>query len=443
MAEKNSTPLVGIGFGPAGIALSVALTDDARCVFGANATLAGQAVFLERAPSSAWQPGMVLPGTDIQHHFLRDFATPRYPDSEYTFVRYLHDVGRFYPFTLRSGYVSRQEWSDYCQWVASRSESDVRYKHEVVAVEPVTNNGSLDALEVVARDADGGEARFLTPAVVLGTGHVPYVPPAFAAHVGNRVFHSTQFGWRWPAIADTTNRVLVVGAGQNAGEILLHLFGSTTAQVHSIVRNSGFRMYDLGHFANQAYWPAETDYFHALDPLARQQIHAEQRRTNYAAVDPDVSTGLYEAWYAGEVSGDRRLYMHNRTEIVDAHRVGDTIRVTARERWTGEDRSLTVDAVILCTGFSEASLPAVLGPLDGLLDVAEDGVLATRRDFRVPLAVPGTARLYLNGMSESRHGIASATSFSLLATRAGEIAASLRAPALNEDHLKESAHANL
>ena len=434
--SHESAPVVGIGFGPAGIGLSAAMTDDAiHGVEGASGQEAASAVFFERADDSAWQPGMVLPGTDIQHHFLRDFGTPRYVSSHFSFVRYLQESDRFYPFTLRGGYVSRAEWSAYCLWAAQRTESKVYYGHEVTKVEPVVEMGTLRALIVTGADRRTGRTRSVqTQRLVVATGHEPYVPEVFQPLVGDRVFHSSAFGHRWPALAGQVRSALVVGGGQNAGEILLHLYSATDIELFSLVRNSGFRLYDLGHFANQAYWPAETDYFHGLDARSRGQIFDEQYRTNYAAVDPDVSTGLYNAWYDGEVSGNQRLNMIKRNEIVDAEPTSDGVRVRIREKYTGQLRVLQTDMVVLSTGFREQHVPRVLQPLAAHLTVEADGRLAAARDYRTPLRDADDVFVYLNGMTESRHGIATATSFSLLALRSGEIAQSLRTNARTREN---------
>jgi L-ornithine N5-oxygenase len=427
MPAAETASVIGIGYGPAGIALAAALTEQATEEDSQiTEEFARRSLFFERAPNSAWQPGMVLPGTDIQHHFLRDFGTPRDPASRFGFVRYIHDRDRFYPFTLRGGYVSRAEWSDYCEWAAARTMARIHYNHEVTSVEPVLDeDGMLVAFQVTAKDLRTGASRTaVSRRLVLATGHEPYIPDQFRSAVGRRVFHSTRFSQAFSAL-EPTRSVVVIGAGQNAGEVLLHLYNSTNLQLHSVVRNSGFRLYDLGHFANQAYWPAETDYFHALPPSARTQIFEEQYRTNYAAVDPDVSTGLYNAWYDGEVSGRQRLDMIRRTRVVSLTDEGEQVRVVLQERYTGELRELMTDAVILCTGFREPAVPPVLAPLAEHLTVELDGRLAVERDFRTPLCRAGDVALYLNGMSESRHGIASATSFSLIAQRAGEIARTL------------------
>ena len=421
-------PLVGIGFGPAGIALAVALSDDHEFA-GAEPHSLGlhDAVFLERAEDSAWQPGMILPGTDIQHHFLRDFSTPRFPSSRFGFVQYLHAKGRLYPFTLKSGYVSRSEWSDYCLWVAEQVRADVRYRTEVTALEPVVEGADLVAVDVVARALDDGtERRLRTTRLVLSTGHQPVIPEQFRGALGPRVFHSSQFSAMWSRL-DRPRRVAVLGGGQNAGEILLHLHATTDVDLVSIVRNSGIRTFDLGHFSNQAYWPQETDYFYALPGPARRTVFEEQHGTNYAAVDGDVSHGLYQAWYEGEVTGRQRLTMLKRTVVRSVVDLGDQVRLELQDRHTGESCALTVDAVIIGTGYAEEPFPAVLEPMREHVAVDEDGLPEISRDFELRLSGNSPVQLYLNGMSERRHGIANATSFSVMALRAGQISAAARA----------------
>ena len=424
--------MVGIGFGPAGTAVAVALHDDHEFGVARPGSLGlGDALFLERAPSSAWQPDMLLPGTDVQHHFLRDFATPRYPRSRFTFVNYVHAMGRFYPFTLRGGYVSRAEWSDYCSWVAGTVGARVRYSTRAEAVEPCVEGGRIRHLNVHTVDQGTGRHQVTrTRRVVVSTGHEPYVPEAFRDHLGARVFHSSTFSSHWQPLAATARRVAVVGGGQNAGEVLLHLAQTAPAvDLHSLVRNSGFRLYDLGHFSNQAYWPEETEYFYALDEPERRRIFAEQYRTNYACVDPDVSTGLYEAWYSGRISGRQKLLMHKRTEVVRLRVEGAGVRLHTRELHTGAQAELVVDAVVVCTGYREPSLPRMLEPLADHVQRTSNGEPEIGRDFALDIPAADGVSVHLNGLTERRHGIASATSFSLLAIRAGEITAALRSAA--------------
>ena len=59
--------------------------------------------------STAWQGGLLLPGTNINHSHYRDLATPRDPGSRFTFARGLKDTGRLYEYYAWSGAVGRIE----------------------------------------------------------------------------------------------------------------------------------------------------------------------------------------------------------------------------------------------------------------------------------------------------------------------------------------------
>src|SRR6476646_7571470 len=104
-AEGNRVyDIVGVGFGPANLALAAVIEEEARA--------AGErpvaSVFLERRPGYAWHPGMLLGGALVQLSFLKDLATLRDPRSPFTFLNYLKVRGRLDKFVnLRSFYPTR------------------------------------------------------------------------------------------------------------------------------------------------------------------------------------------------------------------------------------------------------------------------------------------------------------------------------------------------
>jgi len=426
--EETVLDLVGVGFGPAGIAVATAIEDEQETLSASAARLSVQ--FIESAPTSAWQPHMLLPGTDIQHHYLRDFATPRNPRSRFTFPSYLVDTGRFYPFTLMGGYVSRHEWSEYVLWTAAAVTLPVRYGTTVIEIAPVVRDGRVIAARVGGEAAEGAEpCAYLARNVVVSIGHQPYVPDLFTAHLGERVFHSAEFLPRISALAaQHRRRVAVIGAGQNAGEIVLHLANtSAETEIYSVVRNSGFRICNLGHFSNEAYFPDETDYVYNLDDHARRQVFDEVYSTNYAGIDPDLSSALYRTVYEDRYWGRQRVVMRKRTAVDSCTPTpGGGYRLALREVHTGASDQLEVDVVVLCTGYREPKLPAILDPFRGYVDLDGTANPVLTRDFRLGVAARCDVGLYLNGITEWRHGINTATSFSTMATKAGEILLDIR-----------------
>ncbi|MFB7977599.1 SidA/IucD/PvdA family monooxygenase [Streptomyces vinaceus] len=420
--------LVVAGFGPSGIALAAAVEDHDDAT-GA-APLAAR--YLEKAADSAWQPNLVLPGTDIQHHFLRDFATPRDARSRFTFPHYLQQSGRFYPFTLMGGYVSRLEWSDYVQWAARQVRGPVDYHREVLSVEPVTGaDGRVRTARVLSRDTRDGSLHTVEGRnIALATGHEAYVPELFRPHLGERVFHASKLLPGLAALGERPLRsIAVIGAGQTAGEIVLHLAAQyPDAEIHSVVRHAGFRMYELGHFSNEVYFPDETDYFYGLEGEQRERALDQARATNYAAVDPDVSTALYQAVYQDRFTGRQRLHMHKRTEATDIGVAPDgRVRLRTAEVFTGESGLIEADAVIVCTGYREAALPRQLSAFVPHLRLDAQGRPEVTRAYRARTTGDCEVGIYLDGLTEWRHGIGSATSFSQMAAKADTIHRDLRA----------------
>ncbi|MCC0097295.1 SidA/IucD/PvdA family monooxygenase [Streptomyces flavotricini] len=423
--------LVVAGFGPSGIALAAAVEDHDDAA--GTAPLAAR--YLERAADSAWQPNLVLPGTDIQHHFLRDFATPRDARSRFTFPHYLQQSGRFYPFTLMGGYVSRLEWSDYVQWAARQVRGPVDYHREVLSVEPVTGaDGRVRTARVLSRDTRDGSLHTVEGRnIALATGHEAYVPELFRPHLGERVFHASKLLPSLAALAASGDRpprsIAVIGAGQTAGEIVLHLAAQhPDAEIHSVVRHAGFRMYELGHFSNEVYFPDETDYFYGLEGEQRERALDQARATNYAAVDPDVSTALYQAVYQDRFTGRQRLHMHKRTEVTAVDQTPDgRVRLRTEEVFTGGSGLIEADAVIVCTGYREAALPRPLAAFVPHLRLDAQGRPEVTRAYRARTTEDCEVGIYLDGLTEWRHGIGSATSFSQMAAKADTIHRDLRA----------------
>ncbi|HWF82303.1 MAG TPA: SidA/IucD/PvdA family monooxygenase [Streptosporangiaceae bacterium] len=419
--------VVGVGYGPAAMAVAAVLEDDYELDPPGHARIS--AAFLERQSSAAWQPNLLLPGTDIQHHFLRDLATPRNPRSRFTFPNYLKETGRLFPFTLMGNYVTREEWSQYLLWAAGLLDQDVRYGAEVMEVAPARTAGAVDLAAVTYRDSATGEiGRLFGRNVLVSSGHQPYVPAVFTEALGERVLHASEY---LPAIAKFSPaaplRFAVIGAGQNAGEIFVHLAQTfPNAQVYLLARNSGIRMYELGHFSNEAYFPDETEYFYALDSQRRQRVLGEQHATNYSAVDPDLSTIMYRLVYADRFFGPRRLHVLKRTEVTQVRMSPESVSLCLREVYLDTPGELDVDVVFVCTGYLEPRPPAFLASFRDFMVTDGSGDPEVTKAHRVVTQPRCQVGLYLNGITEWRHGINSATSFSTLALKAERIARDLK-----------------
>lgn len=414
--------MVCVGFGPAGIGLAAAFSDWRDGLSEPDA--APRIEFVERKHEPSWQPGLLIRGADLNHHFLRDFATPRDPRSRFTFACYLKERGRLFQFGHLGGRVSRVEWNDYVVWAARQLDEFVSYGQSVEAIAPAQLvSGLPTAIDVTMQDGSKLTARSL----VVSTGQIPNIPELFAEHLGDRVFHSTDFLERISSFDRAAPlRFCVLGSGQSAGESVLWLYDHfPNAQLTSVQRGLPFRIVDTGHFSNEVFFPDQVPYFHALTPEGRALAAREYHLTNYSAVDADVSQALYWRLYEDRVVGTPRAEVVARHKPVGAERVGDEIRIGFADALTGAEREITADAVVLATGYRESAFPEMLEPLREWIVTDASGGPEVGLDYRVETQPGFLPRIYLNGVTERTHGASNASSLSMTALKAQAILESL------------------
>jgi L-ornithine N5-oxygenase len=410
------TDVVCIGFGPAGIALS--------CVFE-DAREAGEPLsrltlrYLEAAPDTAWHRELLLSGTDINHNVFRDLVTPRNPRSRFSFAMYLKDKGRMFDFGLLGRPASRHEWSDYLGWVSAQVDSQTHFNAPVEEMLPVMRDGRLSHVRV-----ETPTGSFMTRNIVLSSGSAPRIPELFQAMLGPTLFHTSQFVSRLQAFGESLpRRWLVLGSGQSASESVLELVGRDSGiLVHSVHRSAGFKLTQLGQFPNRVFAPDHVDYFHSLEPAARQRFLDWSRSTNYAGIDPDESQKLFSLIYEDAITGRKRLQSHGYSEITGVEKTAGGYRVTLTDTFSLRSQVLEVDVIVLGTGYQQHVLPPLLSNLQPWLKADLDGGLVIDREYRIATQGRCDVTLWVNGLSERSHGISDSQSFSLMALRAERIA---------------------
>ncbi|MCC2251419.1 SidA/IucD/PvdA family monooxygenase [Virgibacillus sp. AGTR] len=411
--------VVGVGFGPAGIALETAIRD----MEDINNKSVYKRVFLEKNNDSAWMPEMLLPGTDIQHHFLRDFATPRNPRSQYTFSNYLYEKGRLFSFGLL-GRPSRTEWSDYVQWVSKQIDDKAHYNEEVKSVKPIVVNDDIEGLEVhTVNNVSKEHNVFHTTNLILNSGRKPYIPSQFKDKVSDKVFHASKFRSSVQSINKDDNPTFtVIGSGQNSVEIILYLANKfPNSKINSIVRHTGFRLYELGHFTNEVFFPEFTNYFYSLNQNERDKLFEQIKHTNYSAVDDDVSEALYWKMYEDKIRGTEQIELHRCKEIVDVANTQKDYLLNIKDIYNKQEDSINTDYIILCTGFFEEEFPEVLQPMKNYFNYNKNNSLKVSENYKVDTKSNVKANIYLNGLTEKTHGIGDAASFTMMATKAQRI----------------------
>src|SRR5699024_749505 len=146
---KRITPLtdpydfVAVGLGPFNLGLAC-LTEPIGELHG---------LFLESNNDVAWHPGMLLEDVRLQTPFLADLVTLADPASPYSFLNFLKQRGRLYPFYIReSFYPLRSEYDEYLRW-AARQLPTLRFGEHVTAVD--YDDARELYLVTVFRAADG------------------------------------------------------------------------------------------------------------------------------------------------------------------------------------------------------------------------------------------------------------------------------------------------
>lgn len=410
---------VCVGFGPAGIALACAF-EDAR---ESGATLAQLSLgYLEAAPDTQWHRELLLSGTDINHHVFRDLVTPRNPRSRFSFAMYLKAKGRLFDFGLLGRPASRHEWSDYLRWVSAQVDGQTQFNAPIKEILPVMRDGRLSHVRV-----EPPTGSLITRNIVLSSGSASHIPEAFQALLGPTLFHTAQFLSRLQVFgAALPKRWLVVGSGQSASESVLELLSRNgNIHVHSVHRSAGFKLTQLGQFPNRVFAPDHVDYFHSLEPAARQRFLAWSRSTNYAGIDPDESQKLFSLQYEDSLTGRERLRTHAYSEISALEKTADGYRVTLTDTFSLRSQVVDVDVIVLGTGYQQHLLPPLLSNLQPWLKTDLDGGLVIDREYRVATQGQCDVQLWVNGLSERSHGISDSQSFSLMALRAERIALGL------------------
>lgn len=214
--------LVCVGFGPASLAIAVALHDKG---------IQARVLYLERQREFRWHGGMLIPDARMQISFLKDLATPRDPRSHFTFLNYLRVKNRLVAFTNLSTFLPlREEYNDYLTWCASHFRDNVCYGHETLDICPIREASEcVKCWGVLSRNVDTQEwSTIRARHIVIAVGGKPKIPTALSnPSLRCPVIHSSSYSHVIHTVlaeGDARRNVAVVGGGQSAAEIFNDLY---------------------------------------------------------------------------------------------------------------------------------------------------------------------------------------------------------------------------
>jgi len=406
--------VIGVGFGPSNLALAIAMAEAGEEVTG---------LFLERQPRFGWHRGMLIEDATMQVSFLKDLVTMRNPVSEFSFLSYLHSADRLADFiNQKSLFPLRVEFHDYLEWAAGRLGHLARYGHEVIAVEPVTEDGAVTCFDVTARNG-ADTTTYRARNLVFGVGLEPHLPDG--ATLSDRVWHNKDLLARVERLTADPRRVAVVGAGQSAAEVTKFLHDRfPRAEVCAVFSRYGYSPSDDSPFANRVFDPDAVDQYFAAPEHVKEMILDYHANTNYSVVDTELIEELYRRTYQEKVLGEPRLRVFNVSRVAEAVETGDGVRATVESLTTHEKTVLDCDVVVYATGYRPADPLRLLGSLRARCRRDERNRPVVGRDYRVATDAALRAGVYLQGSTEHSHGISSSL-LSTTAVRAGQILQSI------------------
>ncbi|MFF2522615.1 lysine N(6)-hydroxylase/L-ornithine N(5)-oxygenase family protein [Streptomyces liangshanensis] len=436
--------LLGIGIGPFNLSLA-ALCDGVPGL---------RALFLDAKPDFSWHPGLLLDGTTLQVPFLADLVTMVDPTSPWSYLNYLREHDRMFPFFFSERFhIPRREYDHYCRWVAGRLPS---CRFDARVTELAWDEGA-EAFAVTYRSAAGGSARVLARQVVLGVGTQPVVPEPLlplltggAGHRGRapgghrgRVLHSADYRAHRAELAGLDD-VTVIGAGQSGAEVVLDLLrqqpvgdagggvrgagaggsrdgAAAGPYVRWLARTPAFAPMEYSKIGLEHFTPDYIRYFRGLPERRREQLVRKQWQL-YKGVSEETLAAIHDELYERTVGGtEPRTALHPGVALVEAEPLpdGGGYRLVCLHTERDERFEVRTGAIVSATGYA-AVRPAFLEPLSKLVDWDGRGRYRIDADYRVALAPHVAGGLYVQNAELHTHGV-SAPDLTLGAWRAATI----------------------
>jgi L-ornithine N5-oxygenase len=377
---------VGIGFGPMHLSLA--------CYFEDSQVSAHKARFFEQKPAFSWHSGLQFAGSLMQTPFLKDLVSMRNPRSEFTFVNYLKEHERLESFIdNRILYPTRSEYEHYLKWAARKTSAFVAYETPVELVEPVLDEAEhMTAFKVVTRSGEAVRCTSLS----IGAGL------AVAQRLAeDRVVHVAEYEHRIHGVLSSTvpsPRVLVVGAGQSGGEVVLDLLRRHPGvRLEVASRGFVFRTVEANSFVNGLFCERAQRAFGSLPLATRKKWLHDLRLSNYGAVDEQVLSAISRLTYDEAVSGSCRLARRSYTEVLAFSAEGKQMAASLLDLHSGQTVTERYDFVVDCRGFGSEQAAGLISPLKRFLPTTNLAELELDESYAVKGLQSASCKLFLHG----------------------------------------------
>ncbi|MDT9595055.1 SidA/IucD/PvdA family monooxygenase [Nocardioides zeae] len=379
--------LLGVGLGPFNLGLA--------CL--AEPLVDLDAVFLEARGEFRWHPGMMLDDATLQVPFLADLVSLADPTSPFSFLAWLKETGRLYPFYVReSFYPMRSEYDAYCRWAAQRLTS-ITYDREVTEVEW---DAGADAYAVHSRDPHtGARHTHLARRLVLGVGTTPHQPEALR-DLDGPAWHSA----RYLEVRDellTHDDVTVVGSGQSAAEVFSDLLDAVRPEVRLrwVTRSPRFFPLEYTKLTLELTSPEYSRHFRSLPDERREALLATQAGL-YKGISGDLVDAIHEQLYRRSLRDAVAPQLLTASEVTACERDADGFTLRLRHRESDEEYALSTGALVTATGY-RAEVPGFLAPVADRIRWDERGRPVADEHFAIDHA---GGRVFVQNAELHTHG---------------------------------------
>ncbi|MEU6475755.1 SidA/IucD/PvdA family monooxygenase [Streptomyces sp. NPDC047017] len=398
--------LVGIGIGPFNLSLAAL----------AHPLTGLSTAFYEQRPRFRWHPGLLIDGARVQVPFLADLVTLADPASHWSFLNYLKERERLFPFYFAERlHIQRAEYDAYCRWVSDHLPA-LHYGHQVDTVRWNPRHGLFE-VDFTQLDADGGAealGRTHTRNIVIGIGTEPHIPEPLrplTATPGTPVVHAADYLAHRDMLR-AAGHVTVVGSGQSGAEIFLDLLRDRPAgheRLHWIGRTEAFAPMEYSKLGLEHFTPDYTRYFHALPEAVRDRLVPAQWQL-HKAIDADTLAAIHDELYRRTLHGGwPDTVLTPGVRVRTAGRIaGNRIELHLEHTQQGTRTRLTTDAVVLATGHRRRPLSPLLDSLDPYLhrDDAERPHIDDHYRLVLDPAVTATGcHVYVQNAELHTHGV--------------------------------------
>jgi lysine N6-hydroxylase len=362
--------IVGIGIGPFNLSLA-AMCDEVPEL---------NCIFFDLAPGFEWHPGMMLPAAKLQVPFFADLTTIVNPRSKYTFLNFLYEINSMIRFgNLATDSTYRQQYNDYCQWVASELSS-LRFNSRVVRVD---HKEADDIYVVTVMDILTEQFKtYHTKHIVIGIGTEPSIPAFMETVEHPNIIHSGEYLPSKEKLLKQSS-VTVIGSGQSAGEIFYELlFERGIKHLSWFTRSERIYPMEYTKLSLEMTSPDYIRHFFHLSPEKRAEVLKSHDQL-YKGINADLISDIYEALYLKQF--DRHtpdIKIHPSVELKGVNTTGGKIDLELYHTQLEQSFNHKTNALILATGY-RPTFPSFITHIKDCIQFFDDGNLNVNFNYSI------------------------------------------------------------